>query len=395
MKKKFKQCVLFIWNSAWEMFTLYRMKLSEIKKFKDKRRVEIFSKVVLTTEQKKAIDSLYEKNYGGRIPYIWHQYYTAYTGNFDANYFPELLYIPEFEFFMNLNKKYNATLSDKNILQYFASVAKVKMPKMKFSCVDGMIKDSEYNLLTREDFLNKVSNIGECFFKPTIDTCSGEGCAVMRIKDGIDLKSGLSTEDIFKASNRDWVIQERLCCHESIRNIYSHSVNTFRIITYRWKSSIHHMPVIMRIGRGGANVDNAHAGGMFIAVSDDGVLHKAAFTEFKEVFSEHPDTLVTFDGYKIDHFGEVIESAKRCHALFPQIGCVNWDFTIDEQGKPVLIEANIMGGSIWLIEMAHGRGAFGESTAEVLRWLKKMKHVKRSERKKYMFGNLDDGKNIS
>ena len=62
-------------------------------------------------------------------------------------------------------------------------------------------------------------------------------------------------------------------------------------------------------------------------------------------------------------------------------------FTINEEGEPVLIEANINGGSVWLFQMAHGYGAFGEDTAEVLRWLHKVIKMGRKEREKHLFGN--------
>ena len=80
---------------------IHHRRVAEIDKINDPRRVKIAEMVQLSKEQKEAIDEVYMKNYGSKIPYIWHQYYTAYTGNFDPYYVPELLYIPEFERFMN------------------------------------------------------------------------------------------------------------------------------------------------------------------------------------------------------------------------------------------------------------------------------------------------------
>lgn len=390
MKKYLKDKLKFFFLSVKEKIEIFRLKRSEIKKFKDYRRKKIFSTIHLSSEQKKQIDSLYNENYGSRVPYIWHRHYTAFTGNFDANYFPELLYIPEFEYYMNLKRNYKMLLSDKNILQYLATEAKIKMPKTIYSCVEGIYKDSENNLISEKKMFKEISNLGECFFKPTVDTCSGVGCLVLNIQNGVDIKTGKGCAKILEISKKNWAIQERLCCHESIRKIFSNSVNTFRIITYRWKNDIISMPAVMRIGRGNATVDNAHAGGIFIAVNDDGFLHKTAFTEFRDEFSMHPDTGIIFEGYKIDNFAQVVNAAKKCHFLIPQIGCVNWDFTIDEYGNPVLIEANVLFGGIWIIQMAHGKGAFGSNTENVLKWLNRIKHASISERDKYMFGNIPD-----
>lgn len=143
----------------------------------------------------------------------------------------------------------------------------------------------------------------------------------------------------------------------------------------------------MRIGKGGACVDNAHAGGVFIAVEDDGTLHEWATTEFNDKFIEHPDSHLVFAGYQIPLVKDVIAAAYRMHNMIPQVGAINWDFSINEEGKPILIEANINGGSVWLFQMAHGRGAFGDETAEVLQWLRKVKKMNRKEREQHLFGN--------
>jgi hypothetical protein len=365
-----------------------RARQSEIKKFQDSRRVEIYSKVNLTKEQEAEIDSLYLENYGEKIPYTWHRHYTAFTGNFDKYYFPELLFIPEFEAFMNPEQSYVDAFEDKNILPYMASSAGIKMPSTKFSSVAGLIKDSENNVITEEELFNQLKNSGMSFIKPSVDSGSGVGCQVINVENGIDIKTGQDIKQIICDKGTDWVIQERIVCHESIRKLYPESVNTFRIITYRWKDEIFHIPVIMRIGQGGSNLDNAHAGGMFIAVNDDGSLHKKAFTEFKQEFTEHPDTHLKFENYKIALFPKVLNAAVKCHTMIPQLGCINWDFTIDEDGNPVLIEANIKGGSVWLPEMAHGCGPFGEKTPEILRWMRKVKHLKFTERKPYRYGKM-------
>ena len=98
--------------------------------------------------------------------------------------------------------------------------------------------------------------------------------------------------------------------------------------------------------------------------------HKTAFTEFKDEFKEHPDTHLVFEGHQIKNFEKVVESAKRMHAAMPQLGVINWDFTIDKDEVPVLIEANIMKGGIWIFQMAWGCGCFGENTIAILEWLK-------------------------
>lgn len=289
--------------------------MGEKKKFRDKRRIEICNSTKLSQEQIDSVEKLYKNNYGKKIPLTWHKSYTAYTGRFDKYYFPEILYIPEFERYMNYNQSLANVLEDKNLLYVFAKASNVRMPRMYLSCQAGIYKDAENKVLDFEKACSLISNIGVCFAKPSIGTDSGRGCEVYCLVNGTDTKSGKTSDMILKDLGKDFTIQERLVCHESIRKIYDGSVNTFRIMTYRWKNQIIVAPIIMRIGRGGSYLDNAHAGGMFIALSDDGTLHKTAFTEFKEEFVEHPDSKLKFEGYRIPLLPNVVDAVKK-NALF-------------------------------------------------------------------------------
>lgn len=358
----------------------------EINKYKDSRRAAICFKAQLTDEQKKQIDDFYITNYGKKIPYTWHQYYTACSGKFDVQYFPELLYRPKFEKYMNLNISYHKAFKDKNILPYLAQTAKIDTPKILFSCIYGAFRNSDNEFITRQEFEKEFNNIGEVFIKPSINTSQGKGCAVVNMKNGTDKISGKQSKEIIDDLGKNFAVQEKIVCHESLSKIYPYSVNSFRIITYRWKNEIYHMPVTVRFGQGGNKIDNAHAGGISVGVNDDGTLHKKSFTEFNDRLTEHPDTHIVFEGYKIPYFDKLIAAAKKMHMLIPQMGNYNWDFTLNEKGSPVLIEVNIVNGSIWPAQMAHGKGVFGDKTAEVLQWLKFMNKLPEHERKNFLFG---------
>ncbi len=382
IKKRFKESQF----QSWQNYLIRRSRKNEIRKFRDPRRVEIFSKVNLRDEQKQAIDALFLENYGEKVPHTWHRHFTAFTGNFDAAYFPELLYIPEFERFMNIDREFAKLLTDKNFLALVAAGVGVKTPKCYLTACEGGYRDANNRLISRDEALKQMSDLGGVFAKPTKDTCSGQGCFVADFENGVDKLSKRTVDEILDELGKNFAIQERLVCHESIRKIYAGSVNTFRIITYRWRDKIYATPTIMRIGQGGNYLDNAHAGGMFIAVNEDGVLDSTAFTEFKKEFQTHPDSDLVFDGYRIELFPKALAAAVKMHEALPQLGSCNWDFTLDADGEPLLLEANTLGGGIWVVQMAHGRGPFGERTGEILRWIRMMKKARYSERLKYRFG---------
>ena len=382
-----KNKIISLLYNSYEKVTRHYGINVELKKFDDIRRKRIYEKIVLSDTQKHEIDNLYVNNLGRKIPYTWHRHYTAFTGSFDANYFPEFLFIPEFEHFMNYKIEFAKVLEDKNFLPLIAKSVRIKMPRTILSCTSGIFRDENLSICNLSDTVNILNNKGTLFAKPSINSCSGQGCRKIKIIEGIDEYSKLPLNEVLDFMGKIFVIQEEIKCHSSIFDIYPRSVNTFRIVTYRWKNEIRHMPIIMRIGQGGSYLDNAHAGGMFIAVEDEGTLHKTAFTEFKNKYDCHPDTNFIFEGHRIQGTSKVIEAAIKIHSAIPQIGCVNWDFTLDQNNDPILIEANVLGGSVWLIEMAHGKGAFGQDTAEVLRWIKKMESLPIEKWDQYAFGN--------
>ena len=199
-------------------------------------------------------------------------------------------------------------------------------------------------------------------------------------------------EEILRRLGKEFAVQKVVKCCDSLKKLHLESVNTFRVMTYIWKGEIVVAPAILRLGMGKAYLDNAHQGGVFIAVDSDGTLHKTAFTEFNRKFDVHPDSGIKFEGYKISQFPSVVAAAKKLHALIPQLGVINWDFTVNQSDEPVLIEANTQSGSIWLFQMAHGKGVFGDRTSEVLRWMRAVKKVPHSKWGDYAFGNIPEEK---
>lgn len=375
---------------APDVFMAYRHHC-EKSKYKDAKRLAIVNQFSLTKEQKEQIDDLYVTNYGKRIDYVWHQDYAAHSGKFDYRYFVELAYVPEFETFENQNCGANLIVEDKNFLPLIAATVGVETPKTILSCTNGFLRDSEGMAITPNMAKEIILRQGDCFVKPTVGSSSGEGCSIIKADANVDFSHNTL---IIKGINgggwrHNFVVQQLIECHDSIRALYEGSVNSFRVITYLWKGEIEVMPMIIRIGQGGHFLDNAHQGGMFCAVNEDGTMGDHAVTEFNKQYKEHPDTKCVFASHKIEHVDKVLSAAKKMHLAVPQIGVVNWDFTIDKNGKPLLIEANCNYGSVWLPQMAHGVGAFGNKTAEILQWLRFMKKLKPDDRKKFVGGYME------
>lgn len=354
----------------------------ELNHLKDPKFLQVANTCLLTKEYKEAVDDFYVTNLGEKIPYLWHQYFTAHSGTFDPKYFPNVMLKPYFEHYMNFNRNYGFVFEDKNVIPYIAKCADVKMPRTILSKTWGVLRDGDGNVVNETKAKEILISSGNVFCKSSTGACGGRGCFVKDFKSSEE-----STDATLRSLGPEFVIQEVVKCHESIASIYPKAVNTFRVITYRWRDEFRQLPVFMRVGQGGAVVDNGAAGGMFLGVHADGSLTDKAVMPYNTCILSHPDTGLVFKGHKIEHFQKVCDAAMRMHQMIPQLGLIYWDFTINTMGEPVLIECNVFNGTIYAIQMTLGMPAFGEHTAEVLQWIRKMKHTPYNKRVDYAFGN--------
>ena len=361
--------------------------ISKEKRDKSKLSIDKYQSIIqkypLSLEQKRSVDDLYMRTLGHRIPYEWHQFYAAHAGVFTPEFFPDYLLHARFEHYMNYNVHYAYVFEDKNVLPYIAQIAGVKMPKTILSSTCGALRNQNNVIVDSKQAISILRSCGIVFCKPSTISCGGRGCSI------VDFSTYHDDNEIWACLSKmgqDFVIQELIRCHSSINALYPKAVNTFRIITYRWREGFFHMPVFMRIGQGGAVVDNGASGGLFVGVRDNGELTDKAVTLEDISILSHPDTKMFFNGYRIPGFESVISAALKMHTMIPEIGIVYWDFTLDVNGTPVLIECNIINGTVYALQMTHGVGPFGTHTPEVLSWIRTMNHVPYFKRHFYSFG---------
>lgn len=353
-------------NYMWYWFIC----IHEIKNIIKKRK--LYKKVILTEKQKKEIDQLWIKNYGRKIPYYWHRLYQSYTGNFDPYYFPEYIYTLKVE--PKCSKRHNRrSFGDKNLLDilFENNSTKVKTPRSYIKCISGCYYYSNREIISFNNVIDIIWNIGEVIAKKTINSSSGRGVYLFNFIEGIDAFTGKTVREILSMLGKDYVIQEKLKPHESYKAIYPHSINTIRVVTYILDDGVYCAPLIMRIGQGGSYLDNTHAGGMFIGIDDNGMLEEEAYTEYQKRFTEHPDTNFKFEGHKAFGVEKIICVAKSLHLYLPKFHLISWDFMIDENGDTVLIEVNLQSQTIWVQQMANGKSFFGLNTEKMIQYARK------------------------
>ena len=340
------------------------------------RKKSLYKNVKWSSEQQKEFDDFWKENYGKKISNRWHRLYEAGNGIYRKDYMPEIIYSTKIQPKIN-NRNYCKVFSDKDLMPIFFNdrIQGVRTPKSYVSNSNGQFYDSQRHLITKEKTVELLENVGQAVIKPTVDSGSGKGVIIVDIQNGKNVRDNRTVEEILNSYKVNFVVQEKIKPCKSLMELYPHSINTLRVITYMLNDKVFVAPVSLRIGGGGGEVDNIHAGGFSISVSNNGELGKYAYKlgygDSYKTFECHPDTKVKFEGYKLGFIERIIDAAKRLHELTANIGIISWDFTVDDNEEIILIETNLKGQSIWFPQILSGKSVFGENTADILKMIRK------------------------
>jgi hypothetical protein len=130
------------------------------------------------------------------------------------------------------------------------------------------------------------------------------------------------------------------------REIYPHTLNTFRLTTIRTNDGKWHIPdFYMRFGSGEGQVDNIHAGGIQVFLDEAGMTTKAYADRCSRLVTQHPDTGQPLVGFKAEGYDESVALALRASKKFAVFGTIGWDIAFTADG-PVIIEGN----TLWFAE---------------------------------------------
>ncbi len=338
------------------------------------KKAPLYKNIKWSKEQQKEFDDFWKNNYGKKISNRWHKLYEACNGVHRINYFPEILYSTKLERKMN-NFNYCKVFSNKsfNDILFENRINNVRTPKYFVFNDAGVFYDKSRNIITRETALEILQNIGEVVIKPIVDTSSGQGVRILNIQNGVNIRDNQKIKDILSSYKTNFIVQEKLVPCEKLKILYPNAINTIRVISYIIDDKVCTAPISLRVGGGGGEVDNIHAGGMVVAVDNNGKLGKYAYRlgwgDNFEKFDKHPDTNIVFEQYNLGFIPNIIDVAKSLHTKTSNIGIISWDFTVDSNDEIIVVEANYSGQSVWFPQMISGNSFFGDNTAQVLNYL--------------------------
>ncbi|KAB2835878.1 MAG: hypothetical protein F9K48_03300 [Candidatus Brocadia sp.] len=296
----------------------------------------------------------------------WHKAFMSVNGIEDHRYIPEDIFYIFIEPRLNRKDLYHAYVDKNNYDRLFHRFC---TPKTILRNMNGQYYDENYERIELgnvTEYLKKFE--GEFIVKPSIDSSSGRSIVKLQIDTSglwFDGKSA-TLENIEHIVPKDFLVQEFLAQHSVLKNIYPHSLNTFRVVTLRVNGDIHVLQSIVKFGCDGNYVDyNVYRGGFHCGVGFDGKLDKFALDKNFKKYPSHPNTGYVYENTLIPQFSMLLNFAKDLHRYLLYYNMVSWDLGLDRNGTPVLIELNLINQGISFLQAHHGP-LFGDFTEAIL-----------------------------
>ncbi|QQK78496.1 hypothetical protein HUG20_00160 [Salicibibacter cibi] len=310
----------------------------------------------------------WEGHYGKTINPSLHLAFMNYTGKRDVRVIPGRIMRREILPVLN---DYNMSTfyGDKNL--YDVLIDAPRSAETILKNINGIYFDTYHDSIDTEN-ASKIllKNNTDLIIKPS-QTNNGDGIRKLNVKDeNIYLDGNIVTiyhlEDIYK---ENFMVQKAIQQHPTMAAPHPASVNTLRMVTFRWKDEIRYLFTFARFGKDNDIKDNATAGGIRLGVKDTGEFFNVAISDDGQMHTHHPTTGYCFaDLEPIPNYDEFKQFAKDCHKNILHQNFISWDIIVGFDGKPLFLEANFVGTQSYY-QLAAQKPMFGDLTEEVLQYV--------------------------
>ncbi|WP_270543501.1 sugar-transfer associated ATP-grasp domain-containing protein [Butyricimonas paravirosa] len=315
--------------------------------------------VSLSSSQEKEIQRYYKKLIGKNVPTYWHKYFYSRNGFFSVKYIPTSIYQADIIYRLN-NYPFRHAYVDKAIYDiYFPDICR---PKTIIKNINGYYYDSE-NAISETQAFDMCRNVPIAVIKPTLEGMWGEGVRLFSCENGIVKDDGSDLSKLLCSYGKNFIVQEKVEQHPDMSQLNPSSLNTLRVLSYRRQNEVVILYTIIRIGRKGKNVDNETAGGINADIDlSSGRIIDCAYGTPKEKKIYKTDNGTLLKNYQIPALNKVLDTVRDLHIRLPYFNLIGWDFAVNQNSEPVLIEWNRAPD---LSQTAHGP-AFGDYSEEIL-----------------------------
>ena len=214
---------------------------------------------------------------------------------------------------------YRGLYNDKNMFDKFLSGVPSSLPYTFLRRIRGHYYDINYKRISisNEEFLQIIKDEWSIVIKKTVATSSGNGVFFFSKYDGNWIndvtKEPLSLLSVNTLIGRDYIVQKRLEQSDFMAQFNKSSVNTIRVLVYRSvkDDTPHVVNAIMRIGKNGAIVDNAHQGGATIGINNKGMLNSFLVDQYAQRFTVFNGIDFSKNTYTIPNWSNIVSFSEN------------------------------------------------------------------------------------
>lgn len=261
----------------------------------------------------------------------WFQYYGYLGQKFDPRFIPDDFFYTDLYRFLN-DIRYDQFLQNKLYLPTF--LPDVKRPKIVVKHMGKFFINEKDEILTHNEALDELLKYDRLIMKPSV-LKQGKGVKILDFENNREE----ALKDLRQyVRNGDFVVQELIKQSEQMNSFNDTSVNTIRIVSLILDNKVEILSSVLRIGSKGSVVDNYYHGGKERPIEKEtGYLRDYLFQKdelFRVDDNQKPLERELLKGY--DKASKLVS----LHSRFPHIRLIGWDFAIDENYEPVVIEIN-------------------------------------------------------
>lgn len=240
----------------------------------------------------------------------------------------------------------------------------LNQPKVIAKCINGQLY-IEGKIFTKNPIEFYKTLNGKFIFKPSVNSCGGSGIEIYNFDD-INSRTADSLSSLLKRMGSDYVCQELVfqCDETSVFN--PSSLNTFRINTLNLNGVTSVTNIMFRHGRGKVIVDNAGAGGVCCGLDNDGTFINDGIDANLNIYNNTASG-IKYKEHRIESVKKIVQYAIDAHQQYlPTIAHVAWDFALDQNKDPVMIEVNLGWPGIITEQLSSRRPIYNERVDEVI-----------------------------
>ena len=288
---------------------------------------------------------------------FWFELYGSRDHRMDPRFMPADLYFNEVLPYMNDGLQ-RPGLANKGYLEYL--FGDVKQPRTIALRNGGIYCDEKRNIIDEERAIALcLEQSGRIFLKRTIEARGGDGIFVITPSesDSDDIRK------IFDEAGANFIVQEEILQHPVLSKLNPSSVSTIRVLSLLMDDGVYIESAALRVSAPELPYVKIYAGGFSTEILEDGRLHPKVYMD---TGAWHEKGNGIFDhSFKVPSMKRIYEEVRRIHPRMAQFKCIGWDFAVDQEGSPVMIEFNVF-PSLGCTQMTRCKPVFNERTDWIL-----------------------------